>query len=357
MRMLNSYYGTIIAVTHDEELLRNFDILWHIDNGKITIFHGKYEDYMKDLHLQRQSIFHQMQMLKREKKSQHDRLMNEQEKVSKGRVAGEKKIQNKKWMKSTADLKAMKAEKSQGKNLKNIEEKKQKLSKQLQGMNFSEEIIPKFNIPFKNSIDQNIVTIVDGTIGYDDKIIAKNINLSLASTEHLAIIGKNGSGKTTLIKAIMGDKSVCKSGDWYCPHADDIGYLDQHYKDLNPEKTAIEIIEEINPNQTQAEIRKHLNDFLFRKNEEVTTKVCNLSGGEKARLSLAKIAAKVPKLLILDEITNNIDLETKNHIADVLQNYPSAMIIVSHDQAFLDKIKIDEYYELHRALGSKISKE
>ena len=91
---------------------------------------------------------------------------------------------------------------------------------------------------------------------------------------------------------------------------------------------------------------------MFRKNEEVNCEVKNLSGGEKARLSLARIAAKPPKLLILDEITNNIDLETKNHVAEILQEYPAAMIIVSHDKAFLEKIKIDRYFEI--AITSQI---
>ena len=117
--------------------------------------------------------------------------------------------------------------------------------------------------------------------------------------------------------------------------------MDQHYGNLDSEKSAIEIIAEANPLWSHTEIRRHLNDFLFRKNEEVNTAVKNLSGGEKARLSLAQIAANVPKLLILDEITNNIDLETKNHLIEILREYPAAMIIVSHDEAFLRDIGVD----------------
>lgn len=347
MRMLNSYYGTLIVATHDEELLRNcFDILWHIDNGKVTIFRGKYEDYMRDLRLRYQSLSREVELLEREKKSMHERLMKEQQRTAKSKSSGEKKIANKKWMKSVGDLKAMKAEGSQGRILKNIDDKKQKLSKQLQDLYIPEVIVPKFQLSSAKSTGQ-ILSIVDGEVGYfEDDMIWKNINLSLMSDERLGIIGKNGSGKTTLIKAIIGDKNVITHGDWYCPRSEDIGYLDQHYQNLNPEKTVIEIIENANPSWNHAEIRRHLNDFLFRKNEEVSTKVRNLSGGEKARLSLAQIAARVPKLLILDEITNNIDLETKNHIVEVLQNYPSAMIIVSHDQMFLDKIDSVRCYEI-----------
>jgi ATPase subunit of ABC transporter with duplicated ATPase domains len=122
--------------------------------------------------------------------------------------------------------------------------------------------------------------------------------------------------------------------------------LDQHYGTLSPEKTVLETIAELVPTWTHIEVRRHLNDFLFRKNEEVNSLVAQLSGGEKARLSLAQIAAKTPKLLILDEITNNLDLETKEHVAQVLRAYPGAMIIISHDADFLEGIGISEVVDV-----------
>jgi ATPase subunit of ABC transporter with duplicated ATPase domains len=142
----------------------------------------------------------------------------------------------------------------------------------------------------------------------------------------------------------MGDESVVKFGEWAAPNPKDIGYLDQHYKNLDREKSAVEIISEVSPSWSHAEVRKHLNDFLFRKNEEANALVKNLSGGEKARLSLAKIAANPPKLLILDEITNNVDLETRDHIVEVLRDYPAAMVIVSHDELFLYEIGVEKWH-------------
>ena len=351
IRMLSSYYGTLIVVTHDEELLRNcVDILWHIDNGKVTVFRGKYDDYIRDRQSRYQSLSHRIQLLKREKKSVYEKLMKEQQRAAKSRASGEKKIANRKWMKSVADLKTMKAEKSQGKNSRNLDEKKKKLTEELNEMCMPEIIVPKFYLLFQKVGEGTIVSVTDGQIGYSETVVASDINFSVMFGEHIAIVGKNGSGKTTLLKAIMEDFSIFKKGDWYVPKFSEIGYLDQHYGNLDAEKSALEIISETSPTWTHAEIRKHLNDFLFRKNEEVNLAVKNLSGGEKARLSLARIAAKPPKLLILDEITNNIDLETKNHVAEILQEYPGAMIIVSHDKAFLEKIKIDRYLEIVNAL-------
>ena len=125
-----------------------------------------------------------------------------------------------------------------------------------------------------------------------------------------------------------------------------IGYLDQHYSTLNAQKTVLEVIQDCVLNWSHADIRKHLNDFLFRKNEEINTTVLNLSGGEKVRLSLAQIAASTPKLLILDEITNNLDLETRDHVIQILKDYPGAMVVISHDAEFLLSIGVTANYEI-----------
>jgi ATPase subunit of ABC transporter with duplicated ATPase domains len=106
---------------------------------------------------------------------------------------------------------------------------------------------------------------------------------------------------------------------------------------------------------THAEVRCHLNDFLFRKNEEVNAVVEQLSGGEKVRLCLAQIAAQTPKLLLLDEITNNLDLETKGHVIEVLRDYPGAMIVISHEDDFLKEIGIKDYYEVVEGTLKKVS--
>jgi ATPase subunit of ABC transporter with duplicated ATPase domains len=346
--MLQSYYGTLIIVTHDKEVLRGcVHILWHIDDEKITIFRGNYDDYVDEMQRKRQSILHGMDLLNREKKSMHKKLMREQERVAKSEASGRKKVETGKWMKSVGDLKGMKAEKSQGKKLTAIEGKKQELSDQLKQIRLPEIILPKFHLAHQDIGERTILSVVDGAVGYSkDKMILRNINLSITSHERLAIVGNNGNGKTTILRAILRDENVVKCGDWTMPNQRDIGYLDQHYKNLDLEKSAMEIISEIAPTWTHGEIRKHLNDFLFRKNEEVNAPVKNLSGGERTRLSLAKIAANPPKLLILDEITNNIDLETRDHVTEILREYPAAMVVVSHDQDFLKEIKIENYYEI-----------
>lgn len=105
-------------------------------------------------------------------------------------------------------------------------------------------------------------------------------------------------------------------------------------------------MQDLMPGTSRNEIRVLLNDFLFRTNDEIQTQARHLSGGERARLCLAMLAAKTPRLLLLDEITNNIDLETREHIIEVLRDYPGALIAVSHDREFLHAIGIEQTYEV-----------
>jgi ATPase subunit of ABC transporter with duplicated ATPase domains len=337
LRMLENYGGTLIIATHDREILRKIvDKIWHIDGGKIHVFCGKYDDYMAEIHIKREAIVRQLETLNAQKKSMHESLMKEQERIAKSKASGKKKVANRRWLKSVGNLKANQAEKSQGSKLKSIAAKKQELAKQLENLKLPEIIIPKFSISVQDISRKMLVLIRKASVAHGDKIILKDINLSVMAGEKVAIEGCNGSGKTTFIKAILNYPHIVKTGDWDVIPPEQIGYLDQFYGTLDPQKTALQIIPD----------RQLLNRFLFRKNEEVNNKVCNMSGGEKARLSLALIAAHTPKLLILDEITNNLDRETREHVTQILKEYPGAMILIDHDREFLDDVAVDKFYAL-----------
>ena len=155
--------------------------------------------------------------------------------------------------------------------------------------------------------------------------------------------GRGGPGKSTLLKSIMREGGIICRGTFHTPSPDSIGYLDQEYALLNPTHTVFTAIQSAAPTWDNCQIRAHLNDFLFQKNAEVSRKTSHLSGGERARLSLACISACTPKLLLLDEITNNLDIETRQHVMNVLKNFPGSLIISSHDMNFLDEIGVDKY--------------
>lgn len=352
MRMLKNYSGTLILVSHDVELLRVcIDKLWHIDNGQIKIFSGNYDHYLDEIKLKRLSIEKKLSSLAQEKKNTHHLLMKEQVRAKKSKLYGERKVAEGSWSSMLGNAKKTQAQFTAGKKKKEIGEKKQELIEELSSLRLPEVIIPKFSLNSKKIKHKTIVSIAKGSIGYTS-IILKNIYLTLMSDERIVIDGNNGSGKSTLIQGILCAPGLIKSGIWDTPKRETIGYLDQHYADLDPTKNVYQTINELTPNWTQGQVRKHLNDFLFRKNEEIESSVSILSGGEKARLSLAKIALTTPQLLILDEITNNVDLETREHIIQVLSNYPNAMLIISHDKDFLERIGIDKVYNINLSTQS-----
>lgn len=348
MRWIEKYVGTLIIVTHNEALLQNhINTFWDINEGKIEIFKGKYVDYMAKRSLQEKSIKSQLLQLEKSKNTFHHKLMKEQDRIKKSKQIGQKNIKNRKWLKSVGKDKAQNAENSAGKKFNIINKEKNILIQKLKNIKQPKIIIPKFSINTNNSFSETILEISNGKIGYSqNKIILNNINLNLTSHQRIAILGDNGSGKSTLIKAILNHSKIYKTGDWHLIPLYEIGYLDQHYKNLNDEVSVYETISNIRPDWKNIEIRKHLSDFLFYTNEQVMISTKFLSGGEKARLSLAQIGAKTPKLLLLDEITNNLDLDTCKHITQVLKQYPGSMIIISHNQKFLEQIDIDQFINI-----------
>ncbi|MDR2191329.1 MAG: ATP-binding cassette domain-containing protein [Endomicrobium sp.] len=358
VKMLEFYKGTLIVVSHDEELLRaSIGAFWSIDGGAVRTFSGKYDDYKRSVSQQRQELEYEIHSLNKEKKEAHNALMKEQERASKSKKRGEKLIKNKRWLPAVGDLKQSSAEKTSGKNKGNINEKRNSLNERLSSLRLPEIIKPKFSLSAKDAGSKNVLYISGGGAAYKAEsesggakqtAVLQNINISLSGGRRLAVTGDNGSGKTTLFKAILDAPEIIKTGIWDAPAKEEIGYLDQYYKNLDDDKTVLETVSDLLQNKTIVEIRDFLNDFLFRKNEEVNKKNIFLSGGERARLSLAVIAAKTPKLLLLDEITNNIDLQTKLHAAQVLRQYPGAMLVISHERHFLEEINVADFVELKK---------
>lgn len=226
-----------------------------------------------------------------------------------------------------------------------LREKQHSLDERLSQCYVPEIITPKFELNAKQQSKKTLISISQGNVSYGEhNPILSNINFSLIGDERIALCGDNGSGKSTFIKAILNDSTVFHQGEWLTPKNEKIGYLDQHYSLLSDDDTVFESIRKAAPDWPELKIRRHLTDFLFFNNEEVYEKVAILSGGERARLCLAQIAARSPALFILDEITNNLDLETREHVIQVLKYYLGALLIISHDDNFLSEIGVTDYY-------------
>jgi ATPase subunit of ABC transporter with duplicated ATPase domains len=323
MKMINNFLGTCLIVSHDPELLRKcIQNIWHIKDQEVTVFSGNYDSYLCEQGIQTKT-----------KKNAVQKLTAQKREIERG-VSGNFKICN---LHS-----AMKS----------------KIDDKLSTITFDKTILPSFALNSDCSRDNVLISVSEGIIKYanDKRATMKKVNLTIRGGARIAITGKNGSGKSTIFRALMADPIVRKSGEWeiagikpdeFDLHIKEIiGYLDQHYSNLNPEHTVYESISYIRPDWLYEKIRGHLSSFLFKSNESIEGIVRNLSGGEKARLSLAQIAAHSPRLLLLDEITNNVDLDTRNYIIDVLNQYDGALLVISHDQDFLDQIKITKSYRV-----------
>lgn len=347
MSMLKRYPGTLILVTHDIELLTAVNTIWHVDNGSITVFNGRYDEYLEEQKHKKQALESAVKGLNYQKIQAHEKLMQEQHRAKNSKVRGEKYIEQRKWPTVRSVAKMNHGITTAVNNKARIEHNKQNVIDELQNLYVPEVLIPKFNLNADTLSNKTILNISNGSIGYDNQlIIVSDINITLSGAEKAVIHGNNASGKSTTLKAILGNANINKSGIWLCPNVQNVGYLDQGYSQLNSNKTAVELVSEIAPQWCLAQVRDHLNSFLLRKNEEVNLVTSYLSGGEKVRLSLALIAAKPPKLLLLDEITNNIDLETKEHLIQVLNAYPGAFILICHEQEFVARLAFTNQYQI-----------
>lgn len=357
LRLLQEYSGTLIIVSHDVELLRkSVDVFWHIEQERIHIFQGHYDDYVRECKRQRHSLEEQKNRLNRHKKEMHQSLMQEQQRAAKSKEKGEKSIANRKWATVGSKTKAARANTTSVNKKSTLRNEKHDLTDQLSQLYIPEIIAPRFSLNVETIKKQVLINIDNGCVAYTHKKpVLSSIHLSIVSGDRVALCGDNGSGKSTLIKAISSDAAIIRSGEWLTPKPVDIGYLDQHYSTLVETESVLESIQKLVPAWSMLEIRRHLTDFLFFNNEEVSALSSSLSGGEKARLCLAQIAALTPKLLMLDEITNNLDLESRTHVIQVLKAYPGALLVISHDEDFLQEIEISDYYFIQEGIISLAS--
>lgn len=334
LRMMKRFAGILIVATHDVELLTHFNDLWSIEQNQVICFQGNYQDYMEQRKQHLQQVEDTLHHLKKAQEKNHTSLMREQQRASKSRSQGKKHIEKKKWPTIRSQAKVDRAVTTSHDKTTQLRQQRLEIDEQREQLKMPEVLRPTFSLKVNHLEKGPIISVSKGKVSYTEPIL-EEIYLQLSIGERLALVGNNGSGKSTLLKACLGDPTVHCSGEWHLPSRQHIGYIDQHQSMLKVDQTVYEAISESMPNSLQDAIRTHLSHFLFRSHTQVHTQVRYLSSGERTRLCLAKIAADTPSLLLLDEVTNALDLETRQQVIDVLQDYPGALIVISHDELFL----------------------
>ncbi|MCO4469249.1 ABC transporter, ATP-binding protein [Streptococcus infantarius subsp. infantarius] len=181
-----------------------------------------------------------------------------------------------------------------------------------------------------------VLTVTDAAIGYDDHILSEPINIDVKKFDAIAIVGPNGIGKSTLIKSIVGQIPFIKGTSTYGANVE-VGYYDQTQSNLTRTNTVLDELWNDFSTTPEVEIRNRLGAFLFS-GDDVKKSVSMLSGGERARLLLAKLSMQNNNFLILDEPTNHLDIDSKEVLEDALIDFDGTLLFVSHDRYFINRV-------------------
>ncbi len=194
-----------------------------------------------------------------------------------------------------------------------------------------------FSFDIERQSGNEVLKVDNLSIGYEEnQFIVKNINLRATRQDSIALVGPNGIGKSTLLKGLM-NKLPFVSGEIQFGSNVAVGYYDQEQANLTSNKAVLNELWDDYPTTTEKEIRTVLGNFLFS-GDDVLKVVSTLSGGEKARLALAKLMMQKANFLILDEPTNHLDLDSKQVLENALISYPGTLLFVSHDRYFINRV-------------------
>ena len=303
---LLNYKGAVLIVSHDRYFLdRIANKVIEIDQTKATSFTGNYSDYaVKKEQLRIAAL---------------NAYMNQQQEIRHQEAVIEK-------LKSFNREKSIKRAESREKMLNKIEV--------LEKPTAARTDIHMVLTP-KCTSGNDVLHIEGLSKSFGSLSLFHDIDMDIKRGEHVAIIGDNGTGKTTILKIINGileaDSGIITLGTNV-----HIGYYDQEHHVLHPEKTLFEEISDDYPSLTNTEIRNTLAAFLFT-GDDVFKQIRDLSGGERGRVSLAKLMLSESNFLILDEPTNHLDIMSKEILEDALNAYEGTVLYVSHDRYFINR--------------------
>jgi ATP-binding cassette subfamily F protein 3 len=308
---LRRYEGTLLLVTHDRDFLDAVvDTIVHVDAGKLTAYAGNYSQFEREraakLALQ-QSAYVKQQRQIAHLRAYIDRF---RAKASKARQAQSR-------------IKAL--------------ERMEVIAAAHVDSPFA------FAFPRVDVSARQLVRLEEATLGYDGAPpVLRDVEWSVLAGARIGLLGANGAGKSTLLKALAGTLAP-SAGTRATSQQLRLGYFAQHEVErLRPDETPLWHLARLEPQTREQDLRDYLGGFDFR-GEMATSPVARLSGGEKARLTLALIVRERPNLLLLDEPTNHLDIEMREALTEALQDYGGALIVVAHDRHLL-RATVDELW-------------
>ncbi|MBA2873191.1 ATP-binding cassette subfamily F protein 3 [Anoxybacillus calidus] len=308
---LQNYPGAILVVSHDRYFLDKIVTeVYELSRTSIKKYTGNYSSY-----LQQKAENYERELKLYEK---------QQEEVAKLKDFIQRNI-------------------ARASTTKRAQSRRKQLEKmQLMDKPAGDEKSASFSFEIERQSGNEVLTAEQVSIGYrEGEPIVQNIHFRITRGESIALVGPNGIGKSTLLKAII-KKLPLQSGEFRYGSNVKIGYYDQEQANLSSNKRVLDELWDEYPLKSEKEIRTVLGNFLFS-GDEVLKPVSALSGGEKARLALAKLMMEKANFLILDEPTNHLDLDSKEVLENALIDYPGTILFVSHDRYFINRIATKVY--------------
>jgi ATP-binding cassette subfamily F protein 3 len=301
---LQDFKGSYLLISHDRTFLnRTVSKIVELAHGKLVEYHGNYEKFLQ-LRAER------MEKMAKDYERQQEFIAETQDFIRRN-LAGQK----------------TKQAKSRRKMLDKIDELERPET---------DETLAKFNLDAGGRSSAVAMLIDRVSAGWGDRKIVEPFSMQIRRGERYAIMGPNGSGKSTLLKTLAG-RIAPLSGEVRYGHSIRVGYYDQTLGDLKPNGTVLDEVWDLDHSQTEEQVRSYLARFSFF-GDDVTKKTRDLSGGEKGRLALAKIMYVGGNVMLLDEPTNHLDVYTREALEEALENFTGALIVVSHDRYFIDRV-------------------
>lgn len=333
----------LLVVSHDRALLNLMDTIMEITSLGVNFYGGNYDDFVEQKSVHQQALQRELLDAKKELTNTKATIQATRERSEQKKSYGRKQFLSGKVDRMLANSLRGRSEKTQSRHAKLKENLIKNSEKKLVEAQEKIEIQESININLPKTFVPNgkmVLEIEDLVFSYPDcsRPLIDNFNLKIMGPERIALIGENGSGKTTLIKLILNQLE--KTSGKIFIGVDQVKYLDQSINTLEGELSILDNFLKLNPDKNQRDAYHALAQFLFR-NTAALKQVKNLSGGERLRAELAcmLMSNDPPQLLILDEPTNHLDLESIANIESALKHFCGAMIVISHDQVFLNNIQ------------------
>lgn len=303
---IQSYSGALLIVSHDRYFLdRLVNEVYDMSLGSLIHYHGNYSDYVtqKAARVQREW---------KEYDKQQQKISQLEDFVNKNIVRA-------------STTKRAQARRKQLEKMDRIERPE------------NDDKVVRFSFTPHRQSGNIVLTTRDLAVGYSpDNVLANPVNLDIKKHQAIAIVGPNGVGKSTLLKTVL-NQIPALAGEVRFGTGVDTGYYDQEQKSLHDKKTVLSELWDDHPTTPERDIRSILGSFLFT-GEDVDKMIHSLSGGEKARLLLTKLAMKHDNFLILDEPTNHLDIDSRQVLENALNEFDGTILFVSHDRYFINQV-------------------